>query len=88
MEIYDFCQNFDIECSIIKITGDKDPGCIGFKKVNEISPERLERYLAHADRHVSNRMDRMSQARQRLSKSYEIYHADRPAGSAPGYCQG
>ena len=27
-------------------------------------------------------MDRMSQARQRLSKSYEIYHADRPAGSA------
>lgn len=51
-------------------------------QIDEISPERLERYLARADKHVSNRMDRMSQARQRLSKSYEIYHADRPAGSA------
>ena len=48
--------------------------------LDEISAERLERYLAHADRHVSNRMDRMSQARQRLSKNYEIYHADRPVG--------
>lgn len=50
--------------------------------IAEISADRLERYLARADQHVSNRMDRMSQARQRLSKSYEIYHADRPAGSA------
>jgi GNAT superfamily N-acetyltransferase len=51
-------------------------------ELDEISADRLERYLARADKHVSNRMDRMSQARQRLSKSYEIYHADRPAGSA------
>ena len=40
--------------------------------LNEISSDRLERYLARADQHVSRRMDRMSQARQRLSKSYEI----------------
>jgi hypothetical protein len=50
--------------------------------VAEISPESLERYLARADQQVSRRMDRMSQARQRLNKGYEIYHADWPAGSS------
>jgi len=50
--------------------------------VNEISDERLQSYLSRADQQVSNRMDRMAQARERLNKGYEIYHADRPAGSA------
>jgi GNAT superfamily N-acetyltransferase len=50
--------------------------------LNEISDERLQSYLSRADRQVSNRMDRMSQARERLNKGYEIYHADRPAGSS------
>jgi hypothetical protein len=49
--------------------------------VTEISDERLQSYLSRADLHVSNRMNRMSQARERLNKGYEIYHADRPAGS-------
>ena len=50
-------------------------------ELNEISDEQLQSYLSRADRQVSNRMDRMSQARERLNKGYEIYHADRPAGS-------
>jgi GNAT superfamily N-acetyltransferase len=50
--------------------------------VNEISDERLQSYLGRADRQVSNRLDRMSQARERLNKGWEIYHADRPAGSS------
>jgi hypothetical protein len=50
-------------------------------RLHEISDERLQSYLGRADRQVSNRLDRMSQARERLSKGWEIYHADRPAGS-------
>ena len=50
--------------------------------ISEISDERLQSYLSRADQQVSNRIDRMSQARNRLNKGYEIYHADRPAGSS------
>jgi GNAT superfamily N-acetyltransferase len=50
--------------------------------LNEISDERLQHYLSRADRQVSNRMNRMAQARERLNKGYEIYHADRPAGGS------
>lgn len=44
----------------------------------EISDERLQDYLSRANRHVDSRMTRMSQARQRLNKGYEIYHAETP----------
>jgi hypothetical protein len=46
--------------------------------VNEISRDRLERYLDRAGRQVDTRQERMARARQRLSRSYEIYHADEP----------
>lgn len=46
--------------------------------VAEISRDRLERYLSQANQHVSRRLDRMSQARERMNKSYEIYHANEP----------
>ena len=46
--------------------------------INEISDKKLQDYLSRADRHVSNRMDRMAQARDRLNKGYEIYHAETP----------
>jgi len=46
--------------------------------VNEISDKRLQSYLGRADRQVSNRLDRMSQARERLNKGYEIYDANEP----------
>ena len=50
------------------------------KELNEISDERLQSYLSRAGKQVDSRLDRMSQARERLNKGYEIYHADRPAG--------
>jgi len=50
----------------------------GKKEVNEISDETLQSYLGKADLQVSNRLDRMSQARDRLNKNYEIYDAENP----------
>ena len=47
----------------------------------EISDQRLQDYLHRAGAKVDSRMNRMAQARERLNKGYEIYHADRPAGS-------
>jgi GNAT superfamily N-acetyltransferase len=47
----------------------------------EISDERLQDYLHRAGKQVDSRMERMARARERLNKGYEIYHADRPAGS-------
>ena len=44
----------------------------------EVSPDRLQRYLYRADQQVSNRLDRMRQARERLNKGYEIYDAENP----------
>jgi GNAT superfamily N-acetyltransferase len=44
----------------------------------EVSDELLQRYLGRADRQVSNRLDRMSQARERLNKGWEIYDHDNP----------
>ena len=44
----------------------------------EISDETLQSYLGKADRQISNRLDRMSQARERLNRDYEIYHAENP----------
>jgi hypothetical protein len=46
--------------------------------VNEISRDRLERYLSRAGRQVDSRQERMARARQRLNKGYEIYHAESP----------
>jgi len=46
--------------------------------VTEISRERLQHYLSRADQQVSRRLDRMSQARQRLDRSYEIYDVKNP----------
>jgi hypothetical protein len=48
------------------------------EQVNEISNEKIQSYLNRADRQVNNRLDRMSQARERLNKDYEIYHAEDP----------
>jgi GNAT superfamily N-acetyltransferase len=48
--------------------------------ITEISRDRLERYLGQANRQIDSRQTRMAQARERLNRSYEIYHADRPAG--------
>jgi len=50
--------------------------------LDEISDEALQRYLQGAGKHVDRRMDHMARVRDRLNKGYEIYHADRPAGSA------
>ena len=47
----------------------------------EVSADRLQQYLSRAGQQVDRRQERMSQARERLNKGYEIYHADRPAGS-------
>jgi hypothetical protein len=44
----------------------------------EISTDRLERYLARAGTQVSNRQNRMGQARERLNKNYEIYDVNNP----------
>ena len=51
-------------------------------RLHEISDERLQDYLHRAGKRVDSRMNRMAQARDRLNKGYEIYHADRPAGSS------
>ena len=48
------------------------------EKIDEISRDRLERYLDRANRQVDTRQERMARARQRLSTSYEIYHAETP----------
>ena len=48
------------------------------KSVTEISADTLQSYLGKADRQISRRLDRMSQARERLNKNYEIYDADLP----------
>ena len=48
------------------------------KPVNEISDTTLQSYLGKADRQISNRLDRMSQARERLNKNYEIYDVNNP----------
>lgn len=48
--------------------------------VTEISDQRLQHYLQRAGSRVDRRLERMAQARERLNKGYEIYHADRPAG--------
>jgi len=50
--------------------------------VNEISDKLRRDYLHRAGQHVDRRMDHMARVRDRLNKGYEIYHADRPAGSA------
>jgi GNAT superfamily N-acetyltransferase len=46
--------------------------------ISEISDEQLQRYLDRAGRRVDARQERMSQARERLNKGYEIYHAETP----------
>lgn len=51
-------------------------------RLYEISDQALQDYLARAEKRVDSRMNRMAQARERLNKGYEIYHADRPAGSS------
>jgi hypothetical protein len=48
------------------------------QQVNEISDETIHSYLSKADRQISNRLDRMSQARERLNKNYEIYDVNNP----------
>jgi len=48
----------------------------------EISDELRRSYLDRAGKIVDRRMDHMSRVRDRLNKGYEIYHADRPAGTA------
>jgi hypothetical protein len=47
-------------------------------KVNEISRDKLERYLDRAGRQVDARQERMARVRDRLNRSYEIYHAETP----------
>jgi hypothetical protein len=44
----------------------------------EISDEKLQDYLSRAGGKVDRRMTRMAQARDRLNKGYEIYHAEMP----------
>jgi hypothetical protein len=48
----------------------------------EISDELRRSYLGRAGQQVDRRQERMAQVRDRLNKGYEIYHADRPAGSS------
>jgi len=50
----------------------------GKKEINEISDETIHSYLSKADRQISNRQNRMSQARERLNKNYEIYDVNNP----------
>jgi len=52
------------------------------QQVAEISDELRRSYLDRAGRHVDRRMDHMARVRDKLNKGYEIYHADRPAGSS------
>jgi GNAT superfamily N-acetyltransferase len=51
-------------------------------ELNEISDELRRSYLDRAGRHVDRRLERIAAVRDRLNKGYEIYHADRPAGSS------
>jgi GNAT superfamily N-acetyltransferase len=46
--------------------------------VSEISDERLQSYLSRAGKKVDSRLERMTRARDRLNKGYEIYHAEDP----------
>ena len=46
--------------------------------ISEISDEQLQRYLDRAGSRVDSRLERMAQARDRLNKGYEIYHAETP----------
>jgi len=48
----------------------------------EISDDLRRSYLDRAGKVVDRRLERMARVRDRLNKGYEIYHADRPAGSA------
>jgi ribosomal protein S18 acetylase RimI-like enzyme len=48
------------------------------KELNEISDERLQSYLSRAGKQVDSRLDRMSQARERLNKGWEIYDHNDP----------
>ena len=48
------------------------------QELDEISDTTLQSYLGKADRQISNRLDRMSQARERLNKNYEIYDVNNP----------
>jgi hypothetical protein len=49
--------------------------------LDEISDELRRSYLDRAGKVVDRRMDHMARVQDRLNKGYEIYHADRPAGS-------
>jgi len=46
--------------------------------ISEISDQQLQRYLDRAGSRVDSRLERMAQARDRLNKGYEIYHAEDP----------
>jgi GNAT superfamily N-acetyltransferase len=46
--------------------------------INEISRDKLERYLERAGRQVDARQERMARVRDRLNRGYEIYHAETP----------
>ena len=46
--------------------------------ITEISRERLQSYLSGADQQVGRRLHRMSQARERLNRGYEIYDVNEP----------
>jgi GNAT superfamily N-acetyltransferase len=50
--------------------------------LDEISDELRRSYLDRAGKVVDRRMGHMASVRDRLNKGYEIYHADRPAGSS------
>jgi len=47
-------------------------------KLDEISDELRRSYLGRAGQQVDRRQTRMAQARERLNKGYEIYHAEDP----------
>jgi hypothetical protein len=51
---------------------------LSWEPLEEISRDRLERYLSRAGRQVDTRQERMARARQRLNTSYEIYRAEEP----------
>ena len=53
------------------------PKTVG-EELNEISDKLLQNYLSRSDRQISRRLDRMSQARERLNKNYEIYNVNNP----------
>jgi RNA polymerase sigma factor (sigma-70 family) len=55
-----------------------DPLATKEEQVNELRDETIQSYLSKADRQISNRQNRMSQARERLNKNYEIYDVNNP----------